>query len=182
MEAVGARTQLTGLVGAIAVVVLLVAFPDLFRDLPATTLAAVVIAAALALVEVRGVRLLASQRRSELVLSLVAFFGVALLGVLPGIALAVAVSLLNFVRKSWRPHTTDLVRVDGLKGYHDRDRHPEGRSIPGLLLYRFDGPLFFANAEEFRTDLLDRVRPRVRARPEGGRVGRAHHRRRRDGR
>jgi MFS superfamily sulfate permease-like transporter len=77
--------------------------------------------------------------------------------VLPGIALAVGLSLLNFVRKSWRPHTTELVRVDGLKGYHDADRHPEGRRVPGLLLYRFDGPLFFANAEEFRTDVMHRV-------------------------
>jgi high affinity sulfate transporter 1 len=155
--AAGARTQLTGLVGAATVVVLLVAFPGAFRDLPAATLAAVVIAAAIALVEVHGVRLLAVRRPSEFALSIVAFLGVAILGVLAGIAVAVGLSLLNFVRKSWRPHITELVRVDGLKGYHDADRHPEGRRVPGLLLYRFDSPLFFANAEEFRTDVMDRV-------------------------
>ena len=94
---------MTGLVGAATVVVVLLVVPGLFRNLPTATLAAIVIAAAFALVEFDGVRLLAMRRRSEFVLSLVAFFGVALLGVLPGIALAVALSVLNFVRKSWRP-------------------------------------------------------------------------------
>ena len=61
------------------------------------------------------------------------------------------------MRKSWRPHTAELVRVTGLKGYHDAERHPDGRRVPGLFLYRFDAPLFFANAEEFRTDLLEQL-------------------------
>ena len=156
-QSVGARTQLTSLVGAATVLVVLLAVPGLFRNLPTATLAAIVIAAAFSIAEFEGVRLLARRRRSEFVLSLGAFFGVALFGVLQGIALAVALSVLNFVRKSWRPHTAELVRVDGLKGYHDAERHPEGRRVPGLLLYRFDAPLFFANAEDFRTDLVARV-------------------------
>jgi high affinity sulfate transporter 1 len=156
-ESAGARTQLTGLVGAATVLLLLVAFPSAFRNLPSATLAAIVIVAALGLLEIAGMQRLALQRRSEFLLSLVAFLGVALLGVLPGIGLAVALSLLNFVRKSWRPHTAELVRVSGEKGYHDAERHPDGRRVPGLLLYRFDAPLFFANAEEFRSGLMERI-------------------------
>ncbi|HEY8092573.1 MAG TPA: SulP family inorganic anion transporter, partial [Acidimicrobiales bacterium] len=156
-EPAGARTQLTGLVGAGTVLLLLIAFPTAFRNLPSATLAAIMIVAALSLVEIKGMRRLAVQRRSEFLLSLVAFAGVAVLGVLPGIGLAVVLSLLNFVRKSWRPHTAELVRVSGLKGYHDVERHPDGRRVPGLLLYRFDAPLFFANAEEFRSGLMERI-------------------------
>ena len=148
-EAAGAHTQVTGLVGAALILVLLVWLPWLFRDLPIPTLAAVVIAAALALIEVKGVVRLATARPSEFVVSLVAFAGVAVLGVLPGIAIAIGVALITFVRRAWLPHSAELVRVDGLKGYHDAERHPEGRRVPGLVLFRFDAPLFFANAEEF---------------------------------
>jgi high affinity sulfate transporter 1 len=153
-EAAGARTQVTGLVGAAAIGVLLVWLPWLFRDLPTATLAAVVIAAAITLVEVPGVARLARVRPSEFAVSVIAFAGVAVLGVLPGIGIAVGVALLSFIRRAWVPHTAELVRVDGLKGYHDLDRHPEGRRIPGLVLYRFDAPLFFANADVFKERAL----------------------------
>ena len=156
-EASGARTQLTGVVGAVAVLILLLWLPGLFRNLPSSALAAIVIASAVRLIEVRSVLRLAHARRSELVISLVAFAGVAVLGVLPGLGIAVAVSLLNFVRRAWMPHSVELVRVDGMKGYHDGERHPEGRQVPGLLLFRFDAPLFFANADVFLERVVDLV-------------------------
>ena len=92
---------------------------------------------------------------------MVAFAGVALLGVLWGVGIAIALSLLNFIRRAWHPHDAVLGRVDGLKGYHDTERYPEARQIPGLVLYRFDAPLFFANADIFR----ERVRALARAEP-----------------
>ena len=79
-----------------------------------------------------------------------AFAGVAVLGVLWGVGIAIALSLLNFIRRAWRPHDAVLGRVDNLKGYHDTERYPDARLIPGLVLYRFDAPLFFANADSFR--------------------------------
>ena len=75
-------------------------------------------------------------------------------GVIAGIGIAVAVSLLAFVRRAWAPHIAELVRVDDMKGYHDVVRHPEGRRIPGIVLVRFDAPLFFANAEAFQRTIL----------------------------
>jgi high affinity sulfate transporter 1 len=163
--AAGARTQLTPLVGAITIALLLVAAPGLLRNLPQPILAAVVITAATGLVDLAAVRHLYQVRRSEFVLWMAAFVGVALLGVLWGIAAAIALSLGDFVRRAWRPHDAVLGREDELKGYHDLERHPAGRQVPGLLLYRFDAPLFFANAGEFRRrvrDLLATTTPPVR--------------------
>jgi high affinity sulfate transporter 1 len=156
-EEAGACTQLTGLVAAAGLLVVLLAAPSLFRHLPSAALAAVVLAAALRIFELRHTWQLATLRRSEFILSLVAAAGVVVLGPVQGVGVAVLLSLLNVVRRVWRPHTTELVRVDGIKGYHDSDRHPEGALIPGLMLYRFDAPLFFANAQHLRDDLLDRV-------------------------
>jgi high affinity sulfate transporter 1 len=156
-EAAGARTQLTGVVAAVALLVLLMAAPGAFRDLPEACLAAVVIAAAMRIVAITPVARLARVRRSEFLLSLAAFAMVAVLGAIVGVAAAVALSLFDFMRKAWKPHTTALVRVDGLKGYHDAERHPEGHHVPGLLLYRFDAPLFFANSRFFVEDLMQRI-------------------------
>jgi MFS superfamily sulfate permease-like transporter len=108
--------------------------------------------------EVSGVRKLYRQRRSEFVLSLVSFLAVVLLGVLVGMGVAVGVSLLNFIRRAWRPHDAVLGRVEGLRGYHDVSRYPSARQIPGLIVYRFDAPLFFANADRFGEDLRQLVR------------------------
>jgi high affinity sulfate transporter 1 len=148
--AAGARSQLTPLVGAVTIALLLVLAPGALRDLPLPMLAAIVITAAIGLIDVAAVRRLYRVRRSEFVLWLAAFGGVALLGVLVGIFIAILLSLGDFVRRAWRPHDAVLGREDELKGYHDIDRHPSARLIPGLLLYRFDAPLFFANAGWFR--------------------------------
>jgi high affinity sulfate transporter 1 len=146
----GARSQLTPLVGAATIALLLLLAPGALRDLPLPMLAAIVITAAIGLIDVAAVRRLYQVRRSEFVLWLAAFLGVALLGVLPGIFAAIVLSLADFVRRAWRPHDAVLGREDALKGYHDIDRHPAARQVPGLLLYRFDAPLFFANARYFR--------------------------------
>jgi high affinity sulfate transporter 1 len=146
----GARSQLTPLVGAVTIALLLLFAPGALRDLPLPMLAAIVICAAIGLIDVAAVRRLYRVRRSEFVLWLAAFGGVALLGVLVGIFVAILLSLADFVRRAWRPHDAVLGREDQLKGYHDIDRHPSARLIPGLLLYRFDAPLFFANAGWFR--------------------------------
>jgi hypothetical protein len=79
--------------------------------------------------------------------------GVALLGVLPGIAIAMALSILNVFRRAWWPYDTELGRVEGLEGYHDVHTHPDAQHLPGLVIYRFDAPLFFANATTFRDEV-----------------------------
>src|SRR5215218_9075583 len=160
-EAAGAKTQLTGLVGALAIALLLLLFPNLVRNLPDSALAAVVISAAIGLIEAAGVRKLYRQRKTEFTLSIVCFLGVAFLGVIEGIFIAVGLALLNFIRRAWRPYDTVLGRVDGLKGYHDVTRYPHAKRIPGLVLFRWDAPLFFANAEEF----ADRVRQAIASSP-----------------
>ncbi len=149
-EAAGSKTQLTGVVGAGIIVVLLVLFPSLLANLPTTALAAVVISAALSLFEVTGVRRLYDVRRSEFLLSMAAFLAVAIFGVIAGIGIAIGLSLLGFILRAWRPHDAVLGRADGLKGYHDVTSHPNVRQIPGLILFRWDAPLFFANADLFR--------------------------------
>jgi high affinity sulfate transporter 1 len=153
-ESAGAKTQLTGVVGALAIALMLLFFPNLVRDLPNSALAAVVISAAIGLVEVAGVRKLYRVRRMEFFLSIACFLGVALLGVIEGIFIAVGLALLDFIRRAWRPYDAVLGRIDGLKGYHDVTRYPDAKRIPGLVLFRWDAPLFFANAEVF-ADRLD---------------------------
>jgi high affinity sulfate transporter 1 len=148
-ESAGAKTQLTGVVGAAAIALMLLFFPNLVRNLPDSALAAVVISAAIALVEVAGVRKLYRWRKTEFTLSIVCFLGVALLGVIQGIFIAVGLALLQFIRRAWYPYDAVLGRVDALKGYHDVTRYPDAKRVPGLLLYRWDAPLFFANAEQF---------------------------------
>jgi len=156
-ETAGAKTQLTGVVGAVAITLLLILAPGLLAPLPHAALAAVVIAACLSLVEVRELRRLYAVRRDEFVLSLACFLGVALVGVVEGIFIAVAIALGAFIWRAWRPYDAVLGRVDGLKGYHDLARHPEGKRIPGLVLFRWDAPLFFANAQIFHDHVLAAV-------------------------
>jgi MFS superfamily sulfate permease-like transporter len=153
-ERSGAKTQLTGVVGAALIILVLVLLPGLFADLPQPALAAVVITASLSLADIPATVRLWRQRRSECLLSVSAFLGVALLGVLPGIAIAVGLSILNVFRRAWRPYDAVLGRVDGLEGYHDIRFHPEAEQLPGLVLYRFDAPLVFANAKTFRDEVL----------------------------
>lgn len=149
-EQSGAKTQFAGVVGAVTITVMLLFVPGLLRNLPQPTLAAVVIAAALSLTDVRGTALLWRQRRSEALLSLAAFSGVAVLGVLPGIVVAVVLSVGNIFRHLWWPYQAILGRVPDLAGYHDVSLHPEAELIPGCVIFRFDAPLFFANARAFR--------------------------------
>jgi len=157
-EAAGAKTQLTGVVGALAIVALLLFAPSLLSALPQATLGAVVMAAALSLVDTATFRRLWVQRRSEFWLAFASFAGVAFIGVIPGIFLSVGLSLLAFLRRAWWPHDAVLGRAQGVKGYHDLSYYPDARQVPGLVLYRFDGPLFFANADVFRARVLDRAR------------------------
>ena len=145
----GARSRLTGVFAALAVGILLLVAPGATRQMPAAALAAVVVTAALSLADPRGIARLRRVRPTEFALALVAFAGVAALGVLRGIAVAVGLSLMEFVFHAWRPYMAELGRVDQLKGYHDLERHPEGRRVPGLVIARFDAPLFFANASVF---------------------------------
>jgi len=160
-EAAGARTQLTGVVGALAITLLLVAAPNLLQHLPNTALAAVVIAAAIGLIEVTDLRRIYRIQRWEFWLSIVCFAGVAVFGAIPGIGIAVVIAVVEFLWDGWRPHSAVLGRVEHIKGYHDITRYPNASRIPGLVLFRWDAPLFFANAELF----CDRVRAAVASSP-----------------
>jgi MFS superfamily sulfate permease-like transporter len=156
-ESAGAKTQVTSLVGALCIALLLILASTLLRNLPTAALGAVVICACMSLVEIKGVRRLYRLRRSEFFLSIVCFVGVVLAGVIQGIFIAVGLALLVFIWRAWRPHDAVLGRVDGLKGYHDISRHPEAKRIPGLVLFRWDAPLFFANAGVFQEHVLQAV-------------------------
>ena len=156
-ESAGAKTQLTGVVGAVSIAVMLIAAPDLLQHLPQSALAAVVIASALGLFEISELRRIYKMQRWEFWLSIGCMAGVAVLGPIQGIGLAVVVSVISFLWDAWRPHFAVLGREEGLKGYHDISRHPEARQIPGLLLFRWDAPLFFANAERFHESVLAAV-------------------------
>jgi high affinity sulfate transporter 1 len=149
-EQAGAKTQVTGLVGALAITLMLLVAPGLLRNLPQPTLAAVVIVASLSLADIPGTVRLWRQRRTEFTLSMAAFAGVALLGVLPGIAIAVALSIGNV-----------FGRAAGVPGYHDVRSYPDAEQLPGCVLFRFDAPLFFANCRTFR----DQVRRLARSEP-----------------
>jgi high affinity sulfate transporter 1 len=149
-EAAGAQTQLTGVVGAVAIAVLLLFAPNLLRDLPSAALAAVVIASAIGLIEVADLVRIFHIERWEFWLSIACFVGVAVFGAIPGIGLAIVIAVAEFVWAAWRPHFAVLGRAEGVPGYHDITRYPQARQIPGLVLFRWGAPLFFANAEFFQ--------------------------------
>jgi MFS superfamily sulfate permease-like transporter len=154
-EAAGARSQLTGAVGAAAVALLLVFAPNFLENLPNSALAAVVIASALGLFEFEDLLRIYRMQPWEFWLSMACFAGVAVFGAIPGIGLAVVISVIEFLWDGWRPHSAILGRAEGVKGYHDISRYPQARQIPGLVLFRWDAPLFFANAEFFRERALE---------------------------
>jgi high affinity sulfate transporter 1 len=155
-EAAGARTQLAGVVGAFCVALLLFT-PNLLRDLPVAALAAVVIASAIGLFEVTDLVRIFHIQRWEFWLSLVCLVGVAVFGAIPGIGLAIVVAVIEFLWDGWRPYSAVLGRVEGVEGYHDITRYTDARQIPGLVLFRWDAPLFFANAELFKRRVLEEV-------------------------
>lgn len=156
-EASGARTQITGVVGAVSVALLLILAPDLLKNLPSSALAAVVITAAIGLFEIKDLIRIYRIQKWEFWLSIVCFLGVAVLGAIPGIGLAIVIAVIEFLWDGWRPHYAVLGRVEGLRGYHDIRRYPEARLIPGLVLFRWDAPLFFANAELFQKRILESI-------------------------
>ena len=131
--------------------------PNLLQNLPTSALAAVVIAAAIGLFEVTDLRRIFRIQRWEFWLSIVCFVGVAVFGAIPGIGLAIVIAVIEFLWDGWRPHSAVLGRAEGVKGYHDIKRYPDARLIPGLVLFRWDAPLFFANAELFHERVLDAV-------------------------
>jgi len=156
-EAAGARTQLTSVVGALAIAFLLLLAPNLLQYLPNAALAAVVIAAAIGLIEIADLKRIYRIQRWEFWLTVLCFVGVAVLGAIPGIGLAIAAAIAEFLWDGWRPHSAVMGRARGVKGYHDITRYPDARRVPGLVLFRWDAPLFFANAEFFRERILDAV-------------------------
>lgn len=156
-EQAGARTQLTGVVGAVLIIAFILLVPGLTEFLPSATLAAIVISAAIGLIDVRAVARLVRMDKTDAALSFAAFLGVAVFGVLEGIVITIGLSLLAFVIRSWRPYRAELGRVPALRGYHDLSRNPDGSRIPGIVIVRFDAPLFFANGAAFD----DWVRSRV---------------------
>ncbi len=157
-EQSGAKSQVTGLVGAGLVAALLLFLNSLLADLPQTALAAVVIVAALSLTDLGLLRRYLRVRRSAFAVSLLATVGVMLLGVLQGILVAVTLAILLFFRRNWWPHGAVLGTVEGLEGWHDVDAHPDALQIPGVVVYRWEAPLFFANAGAFRQQIRHLVR------------------------
>jgi len=156
-EAAGAKTQLTGVVGAVAIALLLLFAPALLEDLPGTALAAVVIASAIGLIEIRDLARIWRIQRWEAWLSIICTVGVAIFGAIPGIGFAIGIAVIEFLWDGWRPHSAILGRAKGVKGYHDITRYPEAKRVPGLVMLRWDAPLFFANAEHFHDRVLDAV-------------------------
>jgi high affinity sulfate transporter 1 len=163
----GAKSQLTGLVGAGVITLMLIALPGLMKDLPQPTLGAVVIAAALSLADVPASRRLWHQRKTDFLVMMTAFLGVMLLGVLPGIAIAVAMSIANVFRRLWWPYHAVLGRLDDTPGYHDLERYDEDalNRLPGCTIVRFDAPLIFANANTFSRFILEQSDAMAATRP-----------------
>jgi high affinity sulfate transporter 1 len=158
----GSKSQLTGVVAAAVVGLMLVALPWLVKTLPQSALAGVVLVAAISLFDARELSRYLRVRRSEFIQAIVALGGVVVLGVLPGLGLAVVVSVLNFFRRAWWPQDAILGKTADLAGFHDLRFHPDAKQIPGLILYRWDAPLFFANARAFH----DRIHELIAESPE----------------
>jgi high affinity sulfate transporter 1 len=160
VEQAGAKTQLSSLVGAGLVAVLLVFLNSLLADLPQAALAAVLIAAAVSLMNLAVLSRYLRARKSALVLSLITTAGVVVFGVLQGIVIAIALAVLMFFRRSWQPHGAVLGHVPAAGGWHDITRYREAREIPGIVVYRWEAPLFFANCGYFRREIRRLVRDR----------------------
>jgi len=149
-EMVGARTQLYSLVVLGLLLIVIVFAHGLLAGFPTAALGALVVYAAVRLIDLAGFRRLARFRRSELILALLTAAAVLTLGVLYGVLAAVGLSILDLLRRVARPHDSVLGFVPGVAGMHDIEDYPHARLEPGLLIYRYDAPLFFANAEDFR--------------------------------
>ena len=159
-EQSGAKSQVAGVVGAALVAVLLLLLNSLLSDLPQTALAAVVIVAALSLMDLGILRRYLRVRRSAFAVSLAATAGVILLGVLQGIVVAVVLAIALFFRRNWWPHGAILGKLEGDQGWHDVASNPDAKQIPGVVVYRWEAPLFFANAGAFKEQIRKIVRAR----------------------
>ncbi len=154
----GAKSQLTGLIAAGLVLLMLVFLPGLVQAMPQPVLAAIVIAASVTLFDGAELARLYRARTAEFGLAMACLLGVAFVGVLQGIVIAVVLSVLYIFKRVWAPYSAILGRAPGLPGWHDVDRYPDTRQVPGMVIIRWSAPLFFANANQFR----DRVRAAVR--------------------
>jgi SulP family sulfate permease len=153
----GARTQLHSLVSLVLVVATLLWLGPVIGAFPTAALGAVVVYAAIRLVDIPEMRRIAAFRRSELVLALSTTAAVLLFGVLPGSGAAIALSVLDLLRRIVHPHDGVLGYVPDVAGMHDIDDHPDAVQVPGLVVYRYDSPLFFANADDFTRRALEVV-------------------------
>ncbi|MGM0385626.1 MAG: SulP family inorganic anion transporter, partial [Actinomycetota bacterium] len=156
-DMMGSRSQLFSLVSLACVLATLLFLGPVLAAFPSAALGAVVVYAAYGLVDMPEWRRIARFRRSELVLGLTTAISVLLFGVLTGIGIAVVLSLLDLIRRMAHPHDSILGYVPGFAGMHDIDDYPEAMQISGLLVYRYDSPLFFANAEDFTNRALAAV-------------------------
>ncbi|MCB5163881.1 sulfate permease [Streptomyces bambusae] len=157
-DSAGARSQVYSLAAAACVAAVLLFLGPLLTHTPRAALGAIVVYAAVRLVEAGEFRRLAAFRRRELLLALGCTLGVLTLGILYGVLVAIALSVAELLARVARPHDAVLGMVPGLAGMHDIDDYPAAHTIPGLLLYRYDSPLFFANAEDFHRRALAAVR------------------------
>ncbi|MEV7775033.1 sulfate permease [Kitasatospora sp. NPDC086791] len=153
-QSAGGRSQLYALTAGVGVVAVLLFLSPLLYDTPDAVLGALVVFAALRMIDLAGFRRLASFRRRELLLALGCTIGVLSLDILYGVLVAVGLSVIELLSRVARPHDAVLGLVPGVAGMHDVDDYPEARTLPGLLVYRYDSPLFFANAEDFRRRAL----------------------------
>jgi high affinity sulfate transporter 1 len=156
-DAVGARTQLTNGVVAVVTVVVLLFFSELLVTLPETILAAVVVVAVVRLIDVAGLRELYRVDRLEFLTAISALVGVLVFGVLYGVFIGVLISVFVVVGRTTYPHTAELGRVRESEEFSDLSRHPSNETVQGVLVYRVDAELFFANAPTVRRDLLTRL-------------------------
>jgi high affinity sulfate transporter 1 len=157
IDAMRARSQVTGLVAAASVMAVVLLVPGLIATIPRAALGGVVVYAAIRLVDVAGFRRLWGFRMSEFGLAVAAVAGVLVFDVLAGILVAVGLSVAELFLRVARPSAAVLGRAPGVAGLHDVEDYPDARTIPGLVVFRYDGPLCFANAQDFRTRVLDAV-------------------------
>jgi sulfate permease, SulP family len=153
-DSLGSRSQLHSLVALTLVVATLLFLGPVLAGFPTAALGALVIYAALRLVDVTELRRIARFRRSELLLALATIGGVLAVGILYGVLIAAGLSVLDMLRRVARPHDGILGYAPGVAGMHDIDDYPAARQVPGLVVYRYDAPLFFANAEDFKRRAL----------------------------
>ena len=160
----GGKTQLVGIIAATLLMAFLLWFTRLLENLPQLVLGVIIIAAAINLIEIEPLRKVYRLRHVEFYLALVTFVGVLSIGVLGGIMVAVVLALVMVIGRISRPHDAVLGSVEGVDGYQDIEGYANSQTVPGLIAYRFDAPLFFANADHFLTEvqaLIDAADPPV---------------------